>query len=75
MADTSLSGARVARELNALMRIHGKPTDTIGYSRTEFTSRAILKWANDNDWQYIDPGTPQQNAFIEAFNAAGTTSW
>ena len=39
---------------------------------TEFTSRAILKWANDNgvDWHYIDPGKPQQNAFIESFNGS-----
>ena len=39
---------------------------------TEFTSRAILKWANDNgvEWHYIDLGKPQQNAFIESFNGS-----
>jgi putative transposase len=39
---------------------------------TEFTSRAILKWAGDNDvdWHYIDPGKPQQNGFIESFNGS-----
>ena len=39
---------------------------------TEFTSRAILKWAGDNgvDWHYIDPGKPHQNAFIESFNSS-----
>lgn len=39
---------------------------------TEFTSRAILRWAADTgiDWHYIDPGKPQQNAFIEAFNGS-----
>ncbi len=33
---------------------------------TEFTSRAILKWADKNavPWLYIDPGKLQQNAFI-----------
>ena len=39
---------------------------------TEFTSRAILKWANDNgvEWHYIDPGKPQQNGYIESFNGS-----
>ena len=47
MADTSISGARVARKLDALVRLYGKPASIV--SDTEFTSRAILKWANDND--------------------------
>ena len=72
MADTSISGARVARELDALVRIYGKPASIVSDNGTEFTSRAILKWANDNDvdWHYIDPGKPQQNAFIESFNGS-----
>jgi putative transposase len=72
MADTSISGARVARELDALVRLYGKPASIVSDNGTEFTSRAILKWANDNDvdWHYIDPGKPQQNAFIESFNGS-----
>lgn len=72
MADTSISGARVARELDALVRIYGKPASIVSDNGTEFTSRAILKWANENDveWHYIDPGKPQQNAFIESFNGS-----
>ncbi|WP_085978302.1 IS3-like element ISRosp2 family transposase [Roseobacter sp. MED193] len=72
MADTGISGARVARELDALVRIYGKPASIVSDNGTEFTSRAILKWANDNgvDWHYIDPGKPQQNAFIESFNGS-----
>ena len=55
MADTSISGARVARKLDALVRIYGKPTRIVSDNRTEFTSRVILKWAGDNDvdWHYI----------------------
>ena len=32
---------------------------------------AILKWVqeSDVDWHYIAPGKPQQNGFIESFNA------
>ncbi|WP_277018243.1 integrase core domain-containing protein, partial [Paracoccus hibiscisoli] len=39
---------------------------------TEFTSKAILKWANDNkvEWHYIDPGKPQQNGYLESFNGS-----
>lgn len=58
MADTSISGARVARELDALVRVYGKPASIVRDNGTEFTSRVILKWANENDieWHYIDPG-------------------
>ncbi len=72
MADTSISGARVARELDALVRLYGKPVGIVSDNGTEFTSRAILKWANDNgvEWHYIDPGKPQQNAFIGSFNGS-----
>ena len=72
MADTSISGARVARELDVLVRVYGKPACIVSDNGTDFTSRAILKWAgeNDVDWQYIDPGKPQQNGFIESFNGS-----
>ena len=71
-ADTSISGARVARELDALIRLYGKPRSIVSDNGTEFTSRAILRWADQNgvEWHYIDPGKPQQNAFIESFNGS-----
>ena len=43
IADTSLSGARVARELTALIRLYGKPDCIVSDNGTEFTSTAILK--------------------------------
>lgn len=70
IADTSLSGTRVARELDALIERHGRPRTIVSDNGTEFTSRAILKWQNRTGvaWHYIAPGKPQQNAFMESFN-------
>lgn len=70
VADTSLSGLRVARELDDLIQRHGRPQAIVSDNGTELTSRAILKWQNETGvaWHYIQPGKPQQNGFIEAFN-------
>jgi hypothetical protein len=43
IADTSCSGARVARELDALVRTCGKPACVVSDNGTEFTRLAILK--------------------------------
>lgn len=70
VADTSLSGARVARELDALVRLYGRPGVIVSDNGTELTSRAILEWQNRTGvaWHYIAPGKPQQNGFVESFN-------
>ena len=38
--DTSISGARVARKLDALVRLYGKPACIVSDNGTEFTSKA-----------------------------------
>lgn len=70
VADTSLSGQRVARELDRLIAERGKPKMIVSDNGTEFTSNAILRFADQTriDWHYIAPGKPIQNAFIESFN-------
>lgn len=70
VADTSLSGARVARELDRIIRLYGKPKTIVSDNGTELTSRAILEWQNDTGiaWHYIAPGKPTQNAIVESFN-------
>ena len=67
--DTSLSGARVARELDAVIARRGRPKSCVSDNGTELTSMAILKWTQTSgvDWHYIAPGKPQQNAFVESF--------
>ena len=70
VADTSIGGHRVARELDAMIRIYGKPQCIVSDNGTEFTSRAMLEWQTEAGvaWHYIEPGKPQQNAFAESFN-------
>ena len=70
IVDFSFSGERVARELDQLIRLYGKPGCIVSDNGTEFTSKAMLKWQDKAgvDWHYIDPGKPQQNGFVESFN-------
>ena len=69
IADTSLSGARVARELDAIIARRGRPLLCVSDNGTELTSVAILAWCQQREvgWHYIAPGKPQQNAFAESF--------
>jgi len=70
VADTSLSGARVARELDAIVALRGKPLAVVSDNGTELTSTSILRWSQERqvEWHYIAPGKPTQNAFVESFN-------
>jgi len=70
VADTSLSGLRVTRELDRVISERGAPGTIVSDNGTEFTSMAILRWVQDNgiDWHYIAPGKPTHNAFVESFN-------
>jgi len=70
IADTSLSGRRVVRELDAVIARRGRPLTVVSDNGTEFTSMAILRWSQERqiDWHYIAPGKPMQNGFIESFN-------
>ena len=70
VADTSIGGVRLVRELDALVASRGKPATIVSDNGTEMTSRAVLEWTNRGgiDWHYIAPGKPQQNGFVESFN-------
>jgi len=68
--DTSLSGQRVSRVLEALRQAEKLPQVMVCDNGTEFTSRAMLKWANAHAIRlhFITPGKPTENAYIESFN-------
>ena len=56
--DTSILGCRVARELTMLIARRGRPAMIVSDNGTEFTSMAILAWAQDHDvdWDYVRAG-------------------
>ncbi|GEO83055.1 transposase [Pararhodospirillum oryzae] len=70
VADTSISGQRVARELDWIAERRGYPCLIVSDNGSELTSNAILKWQEDRhvEWHYIAPGKPMQNGFVESFN-------
>ena len=70
LVDTSLSGARVVRALDAIVGLRGRPLMIVSDNGTELTSRAVLQWQEDAgvEWHYIAPGKPVQNAFVESLN-------
>lgn len=72
VADTSLSGLRMTRELDAIVKQRGKPRTIVSDNGTEMTSMAVLKWCQKTgiEWHYIAPGKPMQNGFVESFNGS-----
>jgi len=71
VADTSLSGLRVGRELDQVAERRGcRPATIVSDNGTELTSHAILRWQEKRAVlrHYIAPGKPQQNGFVESFN-------
>lgn len=70
VADTSLSGQRVSRQLEWLKQKRGLPQIIMVDNGPEFTSKALDLWASQNNVKlsYIRPGKPVENAYIESFN-------
>jgi len=68
--DTSLSGQRVSRILEALRQADRLPGTIVCDNGPEFTSKALLKWSQEKGIKlnFIEPGKPTQNAYIESFN-------
>jgi putative transposase len=68
--DTSLSGERVARGLEELRWRRGGPHVIVVDHGPEFTSQALDRWAYRRGVRlhFIDPGKPEQNAYVESFN-------
>lgn len=72
VTDTSLSGLRMTRELDIIIKRRGQPHTIVSDNGTEMTSMAVLKWCQETgvEWHYIAPGKPMQNGFVESFNGS-----
>lgn len=70
LVDNSISGVRVARELDRIGEVRELPAMIVSDNGTELTSNVMLKWQEDThvEWHYIQPGKPMQNGFVESFN-------
>ncbi|KGS05994.1 transposase family protein [Burkholderia sp. ABCPW 111] len=70
VVDHGISGLYVARELDMATRFRGYPKALRTDQGSEFTSRALDRWAYANGvtLKLIQAGKPTQNAYIESFN-------
>lgn len=70
--DTSLPSRRVIRALNRIIAQRGKPANIRVDNGPEFICHLLQQWCEDNriTLQYIQPGKPTQNAYIERKNGS-----
>lgn len=68
--DVCLTGRRVAQILDRVIRARGAPKVIVSDNGPEFISRALEEWEFNSGirHQFIRPGKPVENAYIESFN-------
>lgn len=71
-ADTSLPSLRVQRVLEKLLLERGKPANIRCDNGPEFIAHSLQQWCEKHHitLQYIQPGKPMQNAYIERKNGS-----
>jgi putative transposase len=75
--DFSLPAARVARTLDRIIAWRGRPLNIRVDNGPEYVSSLLQDWARKRGigLRYIQPGNPQQNAYIERFNRTARHEW
>lgn len=70
MAEHSIGGEHLTRMLDEVCSKRGRPSIIRSDNGKEFTGRAMLTWAHRNGvaLKLIEPGKPNQNAYVESFN-------
>ena len=76
-ADFSLPAVRVIRALDQIIEWRGKPKRIRSDNGPEFISQELGTWANKHGIQleFIQPGNPQQNAYVERYNRTVRYGW
>ena len=75
--DFSLPSERVIRALNQVIEWRGKPKAIRCDNGPEYISAKIIKWAEGHHIRlnHIQPGKPQQNAYVERYNRTVRYDW
>ena len=75
--DFSLPAERVIRSLGRIIEWRGKPGTIRVDNGPEYISEKLMKWTKKHGVtiQHIQPGQPQQNAYIERYNRTVRHEW
>jgi putative transposase len=75
--DFSLPAERVVRTVNRIIEWRGKPGKIRVDNGPEIVSSKLLTWAEKQGIEivYIQPGNPQQNAYIKRYNRTDRQEW
>lgn len=70
MAEHTIGGDHLTRILDGICSLRGKPAVIRTDNGPEFIGRAMLSWAHRQgiSLRLIEPGKPNQNAYVESFN-------
>lgn len=68
--DTAIGAHRITQVLDTVAAQRGYPATVVSDNGPEFTSKRLMIWAQLHDvaLHFIQPGKPNQNAFVESFN-------
>ena len=75
--DFSLPAERVVRALNQIIEWRGAPETIRVDNGPEYVSGTLMEWAENRGiaMAYIQPGKPQQNAYVERYNRTVRHEW
>lgn len=75
--DFSLPADRVVRSLDQIIEWRGKPVSIRSDNGPEYISGTLKSWAERHAIRldFIQPGNPQQNAYIERYNRTVRYDW